>query len=102
MRQTTQPREYTRTEFVFAASMVGLWAADHFFGVDPGKLLQHVDMQTITDAKASVLELAVQLKQATGSDSNWLLLFAAIVYGLKKVEKIAAILKVVSADKKGE
>ena len=82
-------REYQTTEFWAMLIGVALYLADRHLG---GGLLDGLPAdQAITEAKAQVLAIAAQLRQATGSESGLILYAAGAVYGLRKVEKIVAL-----------
>ena len=82
-------REYSTTEFWTVGIGVLLYLLDRhlaggvFDGLAPD--------QAITEARAQVLAIAAQLRQATGSESGLILYVAGGVYLLRKLEKIATI-----------
>ena len=84
-----EKREYQTTEFW--AMLVGLllYLADRHLC---GGLLDGVPPdQVLTEARAQVLAIAAQLRQATGSESGLILYAAGAVYALRKIEKIVAL-----------
>lgn len=84
-----QRREYQSTEFWTVGVGLLLYLLDRhlaggvFDGLAPD--------QAITEARAQVLAIAAQLRQATGSESGLILYVSGGVYLLRKIEKIAAI-----------
>lgn len=84
-----QRREYQSTEFWAVLVGVALYLADRHLA---GGLLDGLPPdQVLTEARAQVLAIAAQLRQATGSESGLILYVAGGVYALRKLEKIAAI-----------
>lgn len=82
-------REYQTTEFWAMLTGVVLYLADRHLA---GGLLDGVPPdQVLTEARAQVLAIAAQLRQATGSESGLILYAAGAVYALRKVEKIVAL-----------
>ena len=82
-------REYSTTEFWAVGVGLLLYLLDRhlaggvFDGLAPD--------QVITEARAQVLAIAAQLRQATGSESGLILYVAGGVYALRKLEKIVSI-----------
>lgn len=84
-----EKREYQTTEFWAMGIGLVLYLIDRHLS---GGLLDGVPPdQVLTDARAQVLAIAAQLRQATGSESGLILYAAGAVYALRKVEKIVAI-----------
>ena len=91
-------REYSTTEFWAVGVGLLLYLLDRhlaggvFDGLQPD--------QAITEARAQVLAIAAQLRQATGSESGLILYVSGGVYLLRKLEKIAAIWRGADADER--
>ena len=84
-----QRREYTTTECWAVGVGLLLYLLDRHVG---GGLLDGIPpVQVLTEARAQVLAIAAQLRQATGSESGLILYVAGGVYALRKAEKIVAI-----------
>ena len=84
-----QRREYQSTEFWAVGIGLLLYLLDRHVG---GGLLDGLPPdQVLTDARAQVLAIAAQLRQATGSESGLILYVAGGVYALRKAEKIVAL-----------
>ena len=82
-------REYKTTEFWTIAAGVVLYIADRYTS---GGVLDGIDPSlAVTEARAQVLAIAAQLRQATGSESGLILYVAGGVYALRKAEKIVSI-----------
>ena len=84
-----EKREYSTTEFWTVGVGLLLYLLDRhlaggvFDGLAPD--------QAITEARAQVLAIAAQLRQATGSESGLILYVAGGVYALRKAEKIVTL-----------
>ena len=82
-------REYQSTEFWTVLVGILIYLADRYLA---GGLLDGIPPdQVLTEARAQVLAIAAQLRQATGSESGLILYVAAGVYALRKAEKIVSI-----------
>lgn len=82
-------REYQSTEFWAVLVGILIYLADRHLA---GGLLDGLPPdQVMTEARAQVLAIAAQLRQATGSESGLILYVAGGVYLLRKLEKIATI-----------
>lgn len=98
-------REYQTTELKVFAALIVVWLYGHFTGTDVSPIMEAVAPEqaaALSDAKAQVLAIALKYKTAAGSSNNLLLLLAAFYYGMKKFEKIAAIIKPSISGNKGE
>lgn len=84
-------REYKTTEFWTIAAGVVLYIADRYTS---GGVLDGIDPSlAVTEARAQVVAIAAQLRQATGSESGLIVYAAGLVYLLRKIEKITRILR---------
>ena len=82
-------REYKTTEFWAVVVGAALWLIDRYAGTNLFDIV--ADGQPITEAKAQVLAIAAQLRQATGANESILLYAAMAVYFGRKIEKIVSV-----------
>lgn len=84
-----EKREYQTTEFWAMSVGLLLYLADRYLG---GGLLDGLPPdQVLTEARAQVLAIAAQLRQATGNESSLIIYAAGALYALRKIEKIVVV-----------